>query len=70
MAGVSEQSFDPKRTVVVLNLPSSIEEDDLTIHFQKAKHGGGDVDEVEFGEDKTVAFVIFDAPEGLSCFIY
>ena len=57
--------FDPKRTVVVYDLPSGIQEDELIIHFQKAKHGGGDVDEVQFGEDGTVAFVIFDAPEGL-----
>ena len=67
MSGVSEQSFDAERTVVVLNCPSNVGEDELTIHFQKAKHGGGDVDEVTFSED--VAFVTFDVPEGLEYFI-
>ena len=59
------ENFDPKRTVVVLNLPSNIDEDELTIHFQKAKYGGGDVDEVKFGEDGTLAFVTFYEFEGL-----
>ena len=67
MAGVSEQSFDAERTVVVLNFPSTVGEDELTIHFQKEKHGGGDVDEVTFRED--VAFLTFDMSEGLECFI-
>ena len=62
------ENFDPKRTVVVLNLPSSIDEDELTIHFQKAKHGGGDVDEVKQSEDGTAAFVIFYDSEGLKLY--
>ncbi|XP_028411310.1 uncharacterized protein LOC114533885 isoform X2 [Dendronephthya gigantea] len=61
MAGISQPSVDPKRTVVVLNVPSNIGEEDLTIHFQKAKHGGGDVDEVVVNEN--VAFVTFDSAE-------
>ena len=61
MAGVSEQSFDAERTVVVLNFSSDIAEDELTIHFQKAKHGGGDVDDVVI--HGSVAFVTFDIPE-------
>ncbi len=69
MAGVSGQSFDAERTVVVLNCPSNVGEEELTIHFQKVKHGGGDVDEVTFSEDGTVAFVSFDMPEGLEYFI-
>ncbi len=69
MSGVSEQSFDAERTVVVLNCPSDVGEDEPTIHFQKGKHGGGDVDEVTFSEDGTVAFVTFDVPEGLEYFI-
>ncbi len=69
MAGVSEQSFDAERTVVVLNFPSNVGEDELTIHFQKVKHGGGDVDEVTFSEDGSLAFVTFDMPEGLEYFI-
>ena len=68
MAGVSEQSFDAERTVVVLNFPSNVGEDELTIHFQKAKHGGGDVDDVVINE--SVAFITFDMPEGLLCVMF
>jgi hypothetical protein len=69
MAGLSEQrSIDPKRTVVVLNFPSYVGEDELTIHFQKESNGGGDVDDVVV--DASVAFVTFDMSEGLNSFIY
>ena len=66
MAEFSEQDYDPKQTVVVSNFPADIEEDELTIHFQKEKNGGGDVDEVVV--DGRVAFVVFDSPEGLEYF--
>ena len=62
MAELPEHSYDPKRTVVVTNFPADVEEDELTIHFQKEKNGGGDVDEVVV--DGNIAFVIFDSPEG------
>jgi hypothetical protein len=68
MAELSEQSIDPKRTVVVLNSPSNVGEDELTIHFQKESNGGGDVDDVVV--DASVAFVTFDMSEGLNSFIY
>jgi hypothetical protein len=67
MAGLSEQSIDPKRTVVVLNFPSNVGEDELTFHFQKEIIGGGDVDHVAL--DGRVAFVTFDLAEGLNSFI-
>ncbi|XP_028391015.1 protein mono-ADP-ribosyltransferase PARP14-like [Dendronephthya gigantea] len=62
MSTFSEQSqFNSKRTIVVLNVPSCIVEEDLIIHFQKAKYGGGDVDDVvKVGSD---AFVTFDSVE-------
>ncbi|XP_028405587.1 uncharacterized protein LOC114528176 isoform X2 [Dendronephthya gigantea] len=60
MAGISQQSLDPNRTIVVLNFPSNVREDDLTIHFQRARYGGGDVDDVLV--DGNVAFVTFDLP--------
>lgn len=63
MAGISQQSLDPKRTIVVLNFPPNVGGDDLTIHFQKERHGGGDVDDVVV--DGSVAFVTFDLPAGL-----
>ena len=55
--------FESSRTVVVSNFPANVGEDELTIHFQKEKNGGGDVDEVVV--DGCVAFVVFDFPEGL-----
>ena len=68
MAGISVQSFDAERTVAVLNFPSHVGEDELTIHFQKAKNGGGDVDDVVI--HGSVAFVVFDVPEGLLCCMF
>jgi hypothetical protein len=68
MAGLSEQSIDLKRTIVVLNFPSNVGEDELTIHFQKERNDGGDVDDVVL--DGSVAFVTFDMSEGLEYFIY
>ena len=62
------EGFDAKRTVVVLNLPSYIDEEEVTIHFQTAKHGGGDVAEIKFDQDGShgiIALVIFHAHEGL-----
>jgi hypothetical protein len=64
MAGLSEPSFDAERTVVILNFPSNVGEDELTIHFQKERNGGGDVDDVVLLG--SVAFVTFDSREGLS----
>ena len=67
MAESSEHSYDSKRTIVVSNFPADVGEDELTIHFQKERNGGGDVDEVVV--DGNIAFVIFDLPEGLERFI-
>ena len=64
--GVSERIYAPERTIVVSNVPADVGEDELTIHFQKEKNGGGDVDHVMV--DGSVAFVIFDLPEGLEPF--
>ena len=66
MAESLEQGYEPEKTVVVLNFPADIGEEELTIHFQKEKNGGGDVDEVVV--DGSVAFVVFDSPEGLEHF--
>ena len=68
MAEFLEPSYGPERTIVVWNFPEDVGEDELTIHFQKKKNGGGDVDEVVV--DGTVAFVIFDFPEGQSALYY
>ena len=56
MAESSRNNFDAKRTVVVSNFPADTSEEELTIHFQKEKNGGGDVEEVVV--DGNIAFVI------------
>ena len=66
MAESLEQGYDPEKTVVVSNFPADIGEEELTIHFQKEKNGGGDVGEAMV--DGSVAFVVFDFPEGLEHF--
>ena len=68
MAESLEPSYDLERTIVVSNFPEDVGEDELTIHFQKEKNGGGDVDEVVV--DGSVAFVIFDSPEGQNALQY
>ena len=69
MAESSEHShsYISKRTVVVSNFPADVGVEELTIHFQKEKNGGGDVEDVLV--EGNVAFVIFDLPEGLECFV-
>ena len=59
-----EPGYDLDRAIAVSNFPEEVGEDELTIHSQKEKNGGGDVDEVV--GDGSVAFGIFDSPEGLS----
>ena len=67
MTEISGHSFDAKRTVVLLNFPPDARKEELTIHFQKERNGGGDVDEIVLKEDGSVAFITFDFPEGLAC---
>ena len=62
-----EQILDESRTIVVLNVPSDVNEDDLEIHFQMTRNGGGDVEKIEFNSDRNLAFVTFDEAEGLKC---
>ena len=66
MAESSRNNFDAKRTVVVSNFPADTSDEELTIHFQKEKNGGGDVEVVVV--DGNIAFVSFDLPEGLERF--
>ena len=56
----------PERTVVAWNFPADVGEDELRIHFQEKKNGGGDIDYIV--ADESLAFVIFDSPEGLKRF--
>ena len=56
-----------EQSVLVLNIPPGTTEDSLFIHFQRRKHGGGDVSSVKFlqgvSEDGTTAIVTFEDAE-------
>ncbi|NXP17254.1 RBM43 protein, partial [Scytalopus superciliaris] len=57
------------RTVVITGVPDGLLHDDvmadiLTIHFQKSRNNGGDVEEVTYPTgNKGVAYVTFEDPE-------
>ena len=62
----SEQSSDDTfaaRSVVVSGLPLETRKETVIIHFQKRKHGGGEIDSVELVSEET-AVVTFDEIEG------
>ena len=52
------------RSIVVDNMPEEALEEDIIIHFQKWKHGGGDIDHVRMVEGGTVVLT-FKNYEGL-----
>ena len=59
-----------EKSILVLNIPPRTKEDSLFIHFQRRKHGGGDVSSVKFvqevSEDGTMtAIVTFEADESV-----
>ena len=49
---------EPDKCVIVSNFPPDTTEEELTIHFQKSKHGGGDIKSLFV--DKEIALVVFD----------
>ena len=51
-----------ERSLVVRNLPPGTDEQKVTIHFQKKRHGGGDVENVTMME-QDAAVVTFDECE-------
>ncbi|NWR92914.1 RBM43 protein, partial [Furnarius figulus] len=57
------------RTVVVTGVPNGLLQDEimvdiLTIHFQKSRNNGGDVEEVTYPTgNKGVAYITFEDPE-------
>ena len=51
------------RSVVVSNIADEAGEDDIIIHFQKRKHGGGDIERLHIVEETTTAVVTFDSAE-------
>ena len=52
------------RSIVVDNMPEEAREEDIIIHFQKRKHGGGDIDNVRIIENTETVVVTFDSDEG------
>ncbi|XP_048576483.1 uncharacterized protein LOC5513363 isoform X2 [Nematostella vectensis] len=51
------------RTVKVTDFPEGLSKNDLWIHFQKRRNGGGDVEDVILEQDGSVALVIFENEE-------
>ena len=51
------------RSVVAKGIPAGVSESDLTIHFQRLKNGGGEVESVTMEQS---AVITFEDPEGMS----
>ena len=52
------------RGIYVTGFPSNTTASDLVIHFQRHKHGGGDIECIHITE-KRDAVIIFDDPSGI-----
>ena len=52
------------RSIVVCNMPEEAQENDIIIHFQRRKHGGGNIDNVRIIENTGNVVVTFDSDEG------
>ncbi|PFX27331.1 uncharacterized protein LOC111327799 [Stylophora pistillata] len=50
------------RAVVISNIPRQITKDEIHIHFQKSKNGGGEVDDIWMTKDGK-AVIVFESPE-------
>ena len=56
-----------EKSLLVSGLPEGVTEKEITIHFQKKRNNGGEVEKVVVLSGST-AIVIFEDPEGLlSC---
>ena len=53
------------RSVVVSNIPQQTTAEDIVIHFQRRKNGGGDIDHVHIPR-KGSAVITYDSIEGES----
>ena len=49
---------------MVSNFPPGVRKNELHIHFQKRKNGGGEVSDVRMAQDGRKALVSFEDPEG------
>lgn len=52
--------------ILVSGLPEGVTENNIYIHFQKKKNGGGDIDKVELLPGGKQAMVTFEDCQGLS----
>ena len=52
------------RGICVTGFPSKTTANELVIHFQKRKHGGGDIECIHITE-KRVAVIVFDESTGI-----
>lgn len=52
------------RSISVSGFPKETTANELVIHFQKRKHGGGDIECIHI-TDKGVAVIVFDEPAGI-----
>ena len=52
------------RGIYVTGFPSNTTAIELVIHFQKRKHGGGDIECIHI-QEKRYAVIIFDDPLGI-----
>ncbi len=55
------------KSVVISNIAPQSTKESVTIHFQKRKNGGGDIDHVYIPK-KGTAVITFDSSEGLCTF--
>ena len=60
----SDETEENGNTILVSNLPEGLTENNIHIHFQKEKNGGGDVQEVILFLGNKQALVVFEDPEG------
>ena len=51
------------RSIVAKGIPVGVNENDLTIHFQRRRNGGGEVESVTMEQS---AVITFEDPEGIS----
>lgn len=52
------------RSISVSGFPKKTTANELVIHFQQRKHGGGDIECIHI-TDKGVAVIVFDEPTGI-----
>lgn len=57
------------RSVIVTGFPAHTKSEDLIIHFQRQKNGGGDIEKIILSKKRT-AVITFDEPEGERNYYY